>query len=53
MEKEKKKKYEKPRVTRIDLDAKCAVLGFCKTAGSFGPAVANCKLFGPCRAKGS
>ena len=53
MEKDKKKKYEKPRVTRISLDAKCAVLGFCKMVGSTGPAVPNCKLFGPCRAKGS
>ena len=31
MEKDQKKKeYEKPKVTRITLDAKCAVLGFCK-----------------------
>ncbi len=50
----KKKKYEKPEVTRIDLDAKCAVLGFCKTMGSLGPATpSNCKLFGPCHTKGS
>ena len=33
----KKKKYEKPQVTRIQLDAKCAVLGFCKTSGTVGP----------------
>ena len=32
MEKDQKKKeYEKPEVTRITLDAKCAVLGFCKS----------------------
>jgi hypothetical protein len=31
MEKKVKKKYEKPRITRISLDAKGAVLGFCKT----------------------
>jgi hypothetical protein len=44
MEKEKKKrKYEKPKVTKIKLDAKCAVLGFCKTNGSTGgPTGANC-----------
>ena len=54
MEKDKKKKYEKPRVTRIDLDAKCAVLGFCMAIGSLGPRTpANCKLFGPCLQKGS
>ena len=53
MEKDKKKKYEKPEVTKINLDAKCAVLGFCKTKVSTGPAVPNCKSFAPCRAKGS
>jgi len=54
MEKDKKKKYEKPEVTRISLDAKCAVLGFCKTMGGLGPRTpANCKLFGPCLKKGS
>lgn len=37
MEKKKRKRYEKPKVTRINLDAKCAVLGFCKTDGSLGP----------------
>ena len=44
MEKEKKKrKYEKPKVTKIKLDAKCAVLGFCKTDGSTGgPTGGNC-----------
>ena len=44
MEKDqKKKKYEKPEVTRITLDAKCAVLGFCKTTSGAGPAVVNCQ----------
>jgi hypothetical protein len=40
-EKKPKKRYEKPVVTRIKLDAKCAVLGFCKGASS-GPAVGAC-----------
>jgi len=44
MEKEKqKRKYEKPEVTKIKLDARTAVLGVCKTAGSSGgPTGANC-----------
>ena len=44
MEKDQKKKYEKPEVTRITLDAKCAVLGFCKTynTGGAGPVVSYC-----------
>jgi hypothetical protein len=33
MEKIKKKQYQKPKVTRIKLDAKCAVLAVCKTTG--------------------
>jgi hypothetical protein len=44
MEKDQKKKeYEKPEVTRITLDAKCAVLGFCKTTSVAGPAVSGCQ----------
>lgn len=35
----KKKKYEKPEVTRIRLDAKCAVLSFCKSANVTGPGI--------------
>ena len=31
MQQEKKKHYEKPKLTKIRFDAKCAVLGFCKT----------------------
>jgi hypothetical protein len=56
MEKDqKKKKYEKPEVTRITLDAKCAVLGFCKTTSAAGPAATGC-LDGfsqPCLTNGS
>jgi len=39
MQQEKKKKYEKPILTKIRLDAKCAVLSFCKTSGLVGPGV--------------
>ncbi len=41
-EKKPKKRYEKPVVTRINLDAKCAVLGFCKGPGSGGPVAGFC-----------
>ena len=54
MEKNKKKKYEKPKVTRINLDARTAVLGFCKTTGTLGPMVANCgQGVAPCSSTGS
>lgn len=57
MEKDqKKKKYEKPKVTRITLDAKCAVLGFCKQASTgSGPAVTGCTdgIGSPCLSQGS
>ena len=50
---EKKKKYVKPKVTEIKLDAKCAVLGFCKMSGEDGSngdgscgAVLNCFSIG-------
>jgi hypothetical protein len=44
MEKDQKKKeYEKPEVTRIKIDAKCAVLGFCKGASGSGPVVSGCQ----------
>jgi hypothetical protein len=35
--KNKKKEYKKPEVKRVSLDAKCAVLAFCKDTGSIGP----------------
>jgi hypothetical protein len=53
MKRQKKKKYEKPRITQIKLDAQCAVLGFCKNAGSIGPGVANCATGSPCSGAGS
>jgi hypothetical protein len=43
MEKNKRKKYDKPKLKRVNLDAKCAVLGFCKTTGGgVNIALANC-----------
>jgi len=55
MEKNKKKRYEKPKVTRINLDVRAAVLGFCKTTGSGGPGtLSGCSPLGsPCLTQGS
>jgi hypothetical protein len=54
MEKTKKKKYEKPKVAKVKLDAKCSVLGFCKTNASVGPSGPNCGMpFAPCFSGGS
>jgi len=50
----KKKRYEKPKLQKIRLDAKCAVLGFCKTNANMGPGVPNCgQPFAPCSGNGS
>ena len=48
----KKKKYEKPEVTRIRLDAKCAVLRFCKTMGSVGSGWSDCNAPAYCWSPG-
>ena len=52
----KKMPYVKPEVTRIRLDARCAVLGFCKQVftGS-GTALTGCvdALSSPCHSQGS
>ena len=53
MEPKQKKKYEKPILTKIRLDAKCAVLGFCKTGGSIGPGASGCNTGVPCSGDGS
>ena len=54
IEKKLKKAYEKPRLTRIRLDAKCAVLGFCKNSSFFGPLADNCGVgVAPCSGAGS
>jgi len=49
-----KKRYEKPRLRKVKLDAKCAVLGFCKTTGKIGPGNPGCALGAArCFAQGS
>ena len=54
METNKKRLYRKPKITRISLDAKCAVLGFCKTTGQTGGGVPNCGVgVAPCSTPGS
>ena len=55
MDKEEKKPYKKPKVTRINLDARTAVLGICKTTGAGGPAEPGCGdgLGGSCSVDGS
>jgi hypothetical protein len=50
---DKKKTYEKPKLKKIRLDARCAVLGFCKAAGSIGQRGSNCGLPLPCNGVGS
>ena len=53
-EKDNKKTYEKPKVTRIKLDARTAVLGICKTSGGGGPLAYGCEpVGGPCDSFGS
>ena len=42
MEKQKKKEYVKPKLTKIRLDAKCAVLGGCKISGDSGTNGSGC-----------
>lgn len=52
----KKKKYRKPEIKKITLDAKTAVLGFCKVDASAGPSPFGCSGLGgldPCSAAGS
>ena len=41
--KKTKKKYEKPKITKIKLDAKTAVLGVFKTSGMGGPGGMGCQ----------
>ncbi len=54
MEEQQKKKYVKPTVRKIKLDAKTAVLGFCKHHSFLGPSGTGCGLPGPpCQAPGS
>ncbi|MGD8765331.1 MAG: hypothetical protein PVG87_23700 [Desulfobacteraceae bacterium] len=50
-----KKKYQRPTITKIDLDAKTAVLAVCKIDGKFGPGKSGCKniMENPCNQIGS
>ena len=50
-----KKKYNKPTVKKIRLDAKTAVLAVCKTSGGVGRSGDNCgpPIFQPCQGSGS
>ena len=49
-----RKKYEKPKLTKIRLDPETAVLGKCKTVGKRGPAKSDCGFpFPICREMGS
>ena len=51
---EKKKIYKKPKLKKVRLDARCAVLGFCKAMGSYGMRGSHCGLpFSACNASGS
>jgi hypothetical protein len=51
---EKKKIYKKPKLKKVRLDARCAVLGFCKAMGSLGMRGSHCGLpFLGCNAAGS
>jgi hypothetical protein len=53
--KKMKKKYEKPKITKIKFDAKTAVLAVCKTSGIGGPGGMGCETFlgDPCKTAGS
>jgi hypothetical protein len=54
METRKKRAYERPAITRIKLDARCAVLGFCKVQHIGGPTGNACRHGNtPCSAPGS
>lgn len=54
MEEKIKRKYEKPKVTKIYLDAECVLLAGCKTSGIVGPDGSGCPgAFGSCHEPGS
>ena len=53
MEKNKKKKYDKPKMNKIKLDPRCAVLGYCKTSGTVGPRTSGCGSPFNCKTHGS
>lgn len=49
---EKKKQYTKPTIKQVDLRPEEAVLGFCKSSTSAGPASIRCTVPG-CSSPGS
>jgi hypothetical protein len=53
MAKNDKKKYEKPKLSKVTLDPETAVLGKCKTLGKTGPNGPNCQAVAVCRIQGS
>jgi hypothetical protein len=53
MEKDKKKKYERPKLNKIKLDPRCAVLGYCKTDSTSGPRTSGCGSPFNCKTHGS
>ena len=48
-----RRRYEKPRITRVLLRPDEAVLGFCKNANRSGPIQAKCTTPVQCSTKGS
>jgi hypothetical protein len=54
MEEKSKRKYVKPKVTKIYLDAVCVLSAGCKTSGILGPEGTGCPgTFGSCYEAGS
>lgn len=51
--KQDKKPYDKPMLTRFPLRPEEAVLGFCKSSVSAGPSGGGCQTVGFCRNPGS
>ncbi|MCP4716651.1 MAG: hypothetical protein GY868_16140 [Deltaproteobacteria bacterium] len=52
-EKTPKKEYKKPELKQVPLKPEEAVLGFCKTSGTRGPARSGCSVPVACSRLGS
>ena len=50
---QKKKSYESPKISVINLRPEEAVLGACKNPSSAGPGLGACTNLGPCMTPGS
>ncbi len=49
MKRKVRKRYEKPRVTKVRLEEKVSVLAACKSSVGAGPPdVSGCEPLGPC-----